>query len=956
MKRVLVLGLVALSACAPAWLESGRYACERGQENQCPGAWRCGVEGYCHQLGDTTTAWRCEADEDCEGGFTCGLAKSREFRECHDPAAPQDWACEVPGDCTGGWTCGLSRARTGQCHDPAHPEDWPCNTALECVAGWQCGLSALGGRECHDPARPQAWACLTPADCLGGWSCGLNDARTARECHDPAQPRSFSCAEESDCLAGWRCGLAANRLQRECHDPQVPQAFACVMEDDCLGGWRCGQEQLCLDPSGDALGATPPFDGGAAIISPVGMGRVDAVSISPVFEGTAIDTPTLAVRQGERLGAIIRPGGGTTVTWDLGLSSAVAVIAQGPRCFLYDANNDTFTRDVLNHVYAAEGDGGLSVYELLPNGAFTKAPIRYASTIASPPPVTAFKHGIAQGDEVPYMVGFSERPDRFIVFDGPHSGIGRDFGSINRPGNRVLDMDSVYAGSQIDCIFAVDTAGLWVAQFPDNDFEPLHSAGFGNGTCAPSGLKVERFSSASGNRAAVVASPWDGGSPQVALWDLNPMLLNRGGGTACTSFSGNPCLANDLIPYDVEIGPCQACPGGTLLDLAVIEGVTAATTELEARCGSPDGGAHIFYRLARRPGVPGACNTRPLVGPGSLFLERGVRPASQPSQRRTAFVGRAGQIWFGSSAVNATSLTFDRAATGVALKGTRPDDVVAISGSLAGYPNPTTGLTAAPLGNVTAIGTNEPSWAVLNDQVVALEGASAIESGRGFAIAPSALTTPQTLYRALSSQGETVAVLTAGNQLYSAEVSGALSGLQPPALLGARVAQVNAITSAAFTSSPDAGSFLEGYLVTAAGLAHVTADTATRWRAEDVPLPSSLAPLEAWFSAGRGRVGFTDGTVYSLPSRVRIAEPVAGDAVEDYVQACGQQLALTGAGLFRLEAVAGSAIGQWIAVDLPAGFAPDGLFGGRVHAVNADVYVFSRVGEAARLTISPCAP
>jgi hypothetical protein len=183
VKHALLLLSVALGACTPTWLESGRYACTRGAENQCPGAWRCGLEAYCHQLGDTMTAWRCETNDDCEGGFVCGVSKSREFRECHNPAAPQDWPCELPADCVGGWTCGLtSGGDARQCHDPSAPRAWPCESSADCVGGWACGLTSDGERrECHDPANPRAWTCAGDDDCLSGWRCG-----TETVCVDPS--------------------------------------------------------------------------------------------------------------------------------------------------------------------------------------------------------------------------------------------------------------------------------------------------------------------------------------------------------------------------------------------------------------------------------------------------------------------------------------------------------------------------------------------------------------------------------------------------------------------------------------------------------------------------------------------------------------------------------------------------------------------------------------------------
>jgi hypothetical protein len=44
----------------------------------------------------------------------------------------------------------------------------------------------------------------------------------------------------------------------------------------------------------------------------------------------------------------------------------------------------------------------------------------------------------------------------------------------------------------------------------------------------------------------------------------------------------------------------------------------------------------------------------------------------------------------------------------------------------------------------------------------------------------------------------------------------------------------------------------------------------------------------------------------------------------------------------------------WEKLSLPAGFAPNGFEGGRVHGLERDVYVFTRTGETARLTFDDC--
>lgn len=985
MKRLGLLVLF-LSACRADRVEQGRYACDPMGDRaigsvQCPGQSRCGLEGFCHDVDDISVAWRCDGPADCEQGFQCGLSSDGKRRECHDPRAPQAWRCTTSDDCSGSWVCGLDDARSRQCHDPAAPRAWPCDSTNDCVGGWACGLSKLGGRECHDPAvpekwrcetnddclagwqcgigalnvrechdptRPEKWTCLAPSDCLGGWSCGLNDARTGRECHDPARPSAFACDTGADCVGGWVCGLASNRFQRECHDPLQPRPWACTDDGDCVGGWRCGLDGLCLDPGSEALGVPGPIDAGPlARINPTQQAPIDVFSISPRFiSSTGRDTPTLAMLRAGRLQALVRDEAGTVKSWDLGVTTATTVVAQGPRSYDYDSNTDRFVRTEKNRVYAA--GQGVTVYTLLPDGGALQQPLQQKTATLSPPPITTIKHGTVLGsNEYPSMLGFSSATNLYVVFDGPQSAQIRPINglgtwSLSPP---LLDMDDIFTPTT-ECVFLIDANGLWISPYPTYDFEPVHSPQFGNGACSGSrqGQRLERISTFGTARAAVVSSAWDGGAARVSILDLTPTVQNANSSLRCTSTQGLSCTSFDQIPFTVELGPCPACSTGELLDVAAIETV-GQPAALETRCGSRDGGVSQFFRISSTP--TNGCFTQPQLRNTALFSERDLRSAAQPSQGRVAFSSSAGQLWFGGSTLTAASLSLDRVAFGVARKGTAADDVVALAEGLVALPSTGFGLASSARPDLTAVATNEPTWVIDGVALKSWAGAATVDDGALLAQAVQPLALPQTLVRVERDAGAE-AVLTAGTQLYSAHVEPPNVGLLVP-----RVSLVNPVTSSAFSAATDGGSFLEGYVVTATGVSFVRAESEARWRVQEVVLPASLTPKEVWFTNGRARLGFSDGTVFSLPSRLRISEPAPTGSVEDYVQACGQQLALTGTGLFRLEAVAGSSVGRWQPVPLPAGFA-SGFFGGRVHAVGANLYVFTQAGETARVTLSPC--
>jgi hypothetical protein len=216
--------------------------------------------------------------------------------------------------------------------------------------------------------------------------------------------------------------------------------------------------------------------------------------------------------------------------------------------------------------------------------------------------------------------------------------------------------------------------------------------------------------------------------------------------------------------------------------------------------------------------------------------------------------------------------------------------------------------------------------------------------------APLAL--PLRLASARDTRGVTHALVATGNQLWTAEVDPS-SPTPTPGLLQQRLAVVNPITSVAMGTAADAGVLAEGYFVAGASVHRLWSDAPSRWRAAEVTLSAGAVPSEVWFLNGRARAGMLDGTVVSLPSRVRIVEPLA-EVVEDYAQTCDQQLALTTSGLFAVTKAPQAVVGTWARVPLPPGFAPEGLDSGRLFTLGGDVFVFSRAGAAARVPVSRC--
>ena len=174
------VGCLLSAAACTSTLDGRRYACipdagDSADQPQCPGNYRCGAEKFCHQRGDTTVAWICAVDTDCEGGWKCGLADSRTFRECHEPTSKTPaFACAADTDCVQQWKCGLE----GICHSPKREAAYLCRSDAGlsdkwCEQGWRCTPEGLctnpkddALRELSLPAFPTGTQ-INPAPSIG---------------------------------------------------------------------------------------------------------------------------------------------------------------------------------------------------------------------------------------------------------------------------------------------------------------------------------------------------------------------------------------------------------------------------------------------------------------------------------------------------------------------------------------------------------------------------------------------------------------------------------------------------------------------------------------------------------------------------------------------------------------------------------------------------------------------
>lgn len=175
------------ASCSLITVEPARYRCNPASTDsaECPGPWRCVVDGF-----------------------------------CADPAVGGSWTCASASDCTGGWRCGA----LAQCFDPARGAPVACAREEDCGGGWHCGVAGL----CYERGDAGAVLCrddVGQGDCAPGWRCGL-----AGRCLDESVPQTNACESDVDCFLGFRCGFS-----RRCLDSRTDELRP--LADAGLGTW-----------------------------------------------------------------------------------------------------------------------------------------------------------------------------------------------------------------------------------------------------------------------------------------------------------------------------------------------------------------------------------------------------------------------------------------------------------------------------------------------------------------------------------------------------------------------------------------------------------------------------------------------------------------------------------------------------------------------------------------------
>jgi hypothetical protein len=927
--------LSGCQSCAP--VDEGRYQCnpdllaanEPADSPQCPGASRCGLEGYCHDFGDVSVAWRCKDRNNCENGYECGLAPDRVSRECHNPTEPD--------------------------------AGFPCEADTDCVRSWHCGL----GKICHDPAIAAAYACAVDSDCEGGWRCGLEG-----QCLDPAV----------DALRGVSTTLGAaekvNPLLLD-HAPElfavspvqspvfnVPRQFLAYYD-------QCGLTVLDL-----AVGSTPPIGTNPHRIQTL----ADAGAVTSI---ASLGSSSLDPFGDVDLGSwtyVTRPDGGF---------------------------DELHFRNVVNN-FGFDGTPYRAVTDIN-TGSFVpvdNAPdeLRVGTTEEGyVPTLTAYSgRPFAPGDLGSYWYGWGARSRGSFYQFGPgynsdYAGFGSDWAFAN---NRVVDLATLSAHrlndlavtDQMDCSVMADTRGLFVQQhefargtgFKRFIPRPLRAPPFSNQSCSadtgvPQSHRITGLSSLGRDWVGVSAHPFDGGveqtgDDQVALlnvsnwWDVlapNDLYYPFRGcvstfNARCAPFATSQGLELPVTATTV-LGPCRVCAGGRLISLSVLPAASAANAKLEVRCraGGEDGGitTDSVSEISQGPAQGTSCLRTALELNSSLGFDS-VR-VSTTNSGQLAFAGPRGHLWVGRSSATAVPVFFDEAPTG-ALSDAKGAPVFIGPGRIGWYAGAPFGILAFPLypqdGDrpVAVVDGDAKAMITGGRSVVTLAGVVEGESPRVLAAADGTPTRFEPPYLAVDARrpdGGSTVIVSAGDVVLTANLQ-----LAKPVLQRRLVpSEGKEILSLLALPKSGPGPLVTAFALTSNALFKITAETDQLWTAVQAPLPPG-SPLELWADKERGRIGYSDGRVFSLETRVQIGQTL-NKRVDDYSQSCGQAYALAEGSLFRLVPDPnGGAVGRWQPVGLAGGLPAAELEEGKMMPfVEADggttLYLFSKRGEAVRMAV-----
>lgn len=730
---------------------------------------------------------------------------------------------------------------------------------------------------------------------------------------NPEQPRAYPCdpdapAGSRQCPGEWRCGL-----DRLCHDPALGAPLACKEDRHCTGGWRCSAGGTCVDASATGLTSPAGPAPAATLVQPPHPAPPDVFAVN------------------HSAGSYVRVDG------------AVLSVVEGSTVTQVPVMPPVTSAQITNSAVYLVDRGGLGTIPLGP-----KVLDRY------PEWTDGRGQAVASGGDFPVVAVFTPGAEGIRVI--------RRGGTLSPSvALRVNGVGSVIANANnTRALLAVGERGMFAAarstsgnfltplgeDVADPSWQPIRFVGNDSAACGDAGATGYDALRTTYSRDLLSASTTIWGiaarkGPRVTVVrGTGPLALPGacGAAVAATAPSCTPCDPSeelvDFAPLPIE--------GEPLLVARCRNGAVFTETMVTSSCGrtrsplpagplvsaSPGNSSYGWASPSRletcQPGL--TCRSWLLPSPpGALveIAEGALGAIAQPgSSNSPVYVPRAvGYTWH------------------------LDDEVAAVTDAVRGARRFI--LDVRPQGSSDArvrLRQYERRHAgpVAEKRIVT----DAYDFSGPFAVPFGTFAAEL----ARTARGGPEVVVSIGDQLLGVRLDLDL-WTPPPAtatvpLLETRVVPAPKLPIEGFavsTARPASGSSsLELAVLVRQRIFWIEVQHDDRWLPRELLSPSAAKAVRVFFTGSRGRVGYSDGAVFSLPDLVPIARPLdGGQLATAYASLCGRIYAhAPGAGLLRLDRADGEALGTWTRMVTPTGAAAHAGAGARLHVAGPTLHVF----------------
>ncbi|MBL8951034.1 MAG: hypothetical protein JNK82_09675 [Myxococcaceae bacterium] len=736
-----------------------------------------------------------------------------------------------------------------------------------------------------------------------------------------------------------------------CHSIDEEASFACRADFDCGGAFRCGPKGVCIDPRGDALRTDAPdvaLDAGRRVTSSPPWGPVTRLGVGRTYyetqaAGVQTDVSPLAISDG-------------TAVYSVAVSQQGLLGTRPPQRFFVGRARlpGVSALAVARDQVFAIANGQLHRYRWAPRFGGAPVPDLDAGAPFGPAIGNRLKVG---NSAAPYVIEFSTDAGSYRVFDVSGQHPPTTVKELFAPIDDMADTDGRYVYAIVDGVMrATERVPGGITNSPgpqDWDFRS-----FGINSPGRDALINCGGDNAIG-ATMVFRSIHVGDNP-----DLNEVerplvavqvdvVSDAGVAQHWLRLDSDASLqaCGTGIQRHVGRGNCPVCgPGEKFVDMQWGSDPATLVSSLRSECRGALGNS-IFYDLQTDSGGFACFRTR---RPGAGFRGEGpvTRALSHVSAAAVA-LGRNVQVrrdglddW--------APLTLDEVPT-VALS--YGGDLIALGRRTMFIETPAVGMALHQ--QVERQGTYPAwisgSWLLYDDGRVGPISNLTLppQDARFFATPARADLTPPVLGTSVKgSDGRVYLVMTANDAVLGGEIADDTGSGLPKQVDVKAVPepQVPVLSFTVFAARPDAGTLFEGFVLTENRVFALEAETEQRWTVTSLDVPGGQWK-KVWADGDRGRLGFADGRVYSLPSGVQISEPLEGGA-EDFVQFCRRSWALNARGLHRLDVSPTGALGVWVAQDglLPGGPQWKKMYG----AANGELWLLAQDGTAQLVRGAPC--